>query len=50
MNFYDLSGKLKMEVIDLYYVYKILFPNVKVYSYTVNLTKKEVEEIKKYVN
>jgi hypothetical protein len=48
MNFYDLSRELNVKIEDLYEIYRILFQNVRVYNYTVNLTKREIEQIKNY--
>jgi hypothetical protein len=43
MNFYNLSGKLKMPVEKLMSLYQELFPNVKIFSYTNELLKNEVK-------
>ena len=46
MNFYDLSQKLKIDVKKLFFIYNKVFPNVKIYDYTVKLNIKEIDMLK----
>jgi hypothetical protein len=45
MNFYQLSTKLKIGVEIVFKKHQELFPDVKVFDYTVGLTEKEIEKL-----
>lgn len=45
MNFYQLSGKLNIDIETLFKKYQELFPNVKIYDFTVGLNKNEIEKL-----
>jgi hypothetical protein len=47
INFYELSGKLNVDVNLLYQKYTELFPNVKIFDFNVGLNNREIEKLKK---
>lgn len=46
MNFYELSSETKIDVEILFKKYNELYPYIKLYDYSVGLTKNEIELLK----
>jgi hypothetical protein len=49
IDFYCLARMLSISVNELYSEYKILFPKIEIYDFTVGLNKKEMEALKKKI-
>jgi hypothetical protein len=50
MNFYQLSVKLNIDIETVFKKYQELFPNVRIFDYTVGLTEKEIKKLTETFN